>query len=1354
MKALVLLLFFSGFALSQDLPFNIDSDSSHYLVRNFTTENGLPVNSINSIAQDSAGFLFFSTLNGLVRFDGYEFEVFNSGNTPSMASDRITKMTYAPDDRLWLMTEAGFLMAYFKGEIRTFDDSKMISEPIIRQELDLAGNLWVASNQQVYLYNQVSDAFTRIISLDTEETIITIEPISSQEVLIMSTSGIYRWHNSTLKMLVGRNDNPLLYEDLFDTAYTSQGLFWVMNSQGFFAFDIETGNLLFQIDTKEENALAYSIVETDSGYIASTMGKGFYWVDPELNSMTPILDHLKIPDYGRKLHYFKQGSNQIYVSEKVIVNNEIIFNGRNTRSAFIDRDGSIWFSSDTDGLFQLRKSIIRNITTADIPDFRNIYPIVEANGDTVIAGTIEDGIFYLTNKTAQHWHPSNSDLPSNFIRSLYYDKDGILYIGFWTLGMYSYDNGTFTPVLINSKRGVTDMTVEAIHTSDTGAMFLGTRDSTYVIEQGIVNTLRDKLGFHIKGVRVIRESERGEMYFGTNGNGLMVIRQDRESLILDEIPEPNIALIRDIFIQSADTIWVASENRGLNRIVFDTNGEVSSSVTIKKTDGLLSDALHRIIDDNKGTLWVSSNGGIMAFPLKELNEFADGTLPFLRIAGFTEDHGMINREANGGVNMAGMLRSENELWFPNQSGITILDIDKYYQSSQISEVTPPIIKSIATTDSLILVESSNILTLPKGERNAIVSFTAPNFISPDRVQFNYKVSGIHDRWQTANTFHEANITNLSAGSYQFDVQTIWENGQVSTTSLTINVPAFFYETGLFWIFIIGIFLFGSFSMYKARVRHLVRREEELEQRVKEQTKELELAAKQKSKFFSGITHELKTPISLILGPLDDLIEQGSGYSEKKIQKYLSMMQRNGYRLKNLTEQILDVTKLNADAIHLNLQAVDIESFTAQIIGQFQSLLDQKKIHLRIQPGVITKPIYIDKEAWERIIINLMSNAIKFSPEDSNIIISYRDERDNVEISIRDFGVGISKEDKSKVFNYLFQTKNNPQAGGTGIGLFLVKGLLDRLGGSIRVESELEKGTELIIKLYKGTSHFSKSDSVSHFPDSSATSSFFTKTTDLPETREIILENNEVQLPTILLVEDNQDFREYLSSTLKEKYQIITARNGEEGLMAIEKNNTDLIISDVMMPVMGGFEFISQIRALEKFRTVPVIFLSAKDQEADFQQGLSTGADIYLTKPIRSSTLFAQIEAVLRREQILNKPEVLSDKKNSEPALLKEVREIIYRQLANPILNVDMLAEKLYMSRAKFYRKWKLVSNQPVSEYIKKLRLKEAKVLLKENKFSITETARSVGFSDPNYFSTSFKKEFGYSPSELMKQGGN
>ncbi|MBO6523772.1 MAG: response regulator [Balneolaceae bacterium] len=1346
----MLLILFSGFVFGQDLPFNIDSDSSHYLVRNFTTENGLPVNSINSIAQDSAGFLFFSTLNGLVRFDGYEFEVFNSGNTRNMASDRITKMTYTQDDRLWLMTEAGFLMAYFQGKIKTYDHSKMISEPIIRQELDLSGNLWVASNQKVYLYNPINDNFTQTISLDTEGTIITIEPISTGDILIMSTLGIYRWHNSTLKLLVSRNNISSLYDGLFDTAYTTQGLFWIMSSKGFFAFDIETGNLLFQADIEGENAFAYSITEIDNGYMASSAGNGFHWVDSELKEMTPVLDHLKIPDYGRRLHYFEGGNDQIFVTDKVIVNGEIIFNGRNTRSAFVDRDGSIWLSSDTDGLFQLRQSIIRNITSGDIPGFRNVYPIVQANDDTVITGTIEDGIFYLTNKSAQHWHTGNSGLPSNFIRSLFYGKNGTLYIGFWTLGLYSYDNGTFTPILINSKRGVTDITVEAIHTSDTGAIFLGTKDSTYVIEQGVVKTLQERIGFHIKGTKVIRESEQGDMYFGTNGNGLMVIREEEKSFVLDEISEPNIDLIRDIFIQSPDTLWVASENRGLSRLVFNTNGKVTSSVTVKKTDGLLSDALHRIIDDNRGTIWVSSNGGIMAFPLKELNEFADGTLPFLRVAGFTEDHGMINREANGGVDMAGMLRSENELWFPNQSGTTILDIDKYYRSSQTSEVTSPIIKSIAISDSLLLVESSNILTLPKGERNANISFTAPNFVSPDRVQFNYKVSGIHDRWQPANTFHEANITNLSAGSYQFDVQTIWENGQVSTSSLNIIIPAFFYETALFRVFIIGMLLFVGFSIYKVRVRHLKRREEELEERVKQQTKELALAAEQKSRFFSGITHELKTPISLIMGPIDDLIEQGSGYSEEKREKYLFMMQRNVHRLKNLTEQILEVTKLNADAIYLQIQPVHIESLTTQIAGQFQSLLDQKKVSLSIESGTITEPIYIDKEAWERIVINLMSNAVKFSQEGSKIIISFRDKQDNVEVRVRDFGTGISKDDQGKIFNYLYQTKNNPQAGGTGIGLFLVKGLLERLGGSIEVKSELNEGTEFVVTLCKGTSHFSESDSISYVGDSTTPISSFPETTALPKTGEAIFENDEIQLPTILLVEDNEDFREYLSSTLKENYQIITARNGKEGLFALEKNNADLIISDIMMPVMGGFEFISQIRAQEKFRTVPVIFLSAKDRETDFRQGLSTGADIYLTKPIKSSSLLAQIEAILRREAILNNPNLLSEEHENEPGLVSEVREIIYRQLANPILNVDMLAEKLYMSRAKLYRNWKLVNDQSISEYIKKLRLEEAKVLLKENKFSITETAHSVGFSDPNYFSTSFKKEFGYSPSELLK----
>lgn len=461
-----------------------------------------------------------------------------------------------------------------------------------------------------------------------------------------------------------------------------------------------------------------------------------------------------------------------------------------------------------------------------------------------------------------------------------------------------------------------------------------------------------------------------------------------------------------------------------------------------------------------------------------------------------------------------------------------------------------------------------------------------------------------------------------------------------------------------------------------------------------------------------------------------------------------MMHRNGYRLKNLIDQILEVSKLNADAIRLRLRPTNLEQLTRQVCGQFQSLLDQKGIELEIQTSLADELIYVDKEAWERIVINLISNAIKFSDKGSTILVRMIDNEKSVNVIIQDSGKGIPKEELENIFDYLYQVEGDRSAEGTGIGLFLVKGLIERMRGSISVESKTNEGTTFTLSLLKGYNHFEPSDSLSH---------------DVLES-ELIVSRKIFQLQhhstitsrpsepgeCILIVEDNDDFRNYLDSSLSESYKTELAKNGKEALELIEKVTPDIVISDLMMPVLGGLEFVKKLRKKEHLLHLPVIFLSAKDQETDVQMGLSTGADIYLTKPIRTSTLLSQIEAVLRRERVLknsyNKPKT----QKSEPEFLAVVRDFIYRQMGNPGLNVDMLAEALFMSRSKFYRQWRTVSKDSITDYIKKVRFEEARVLLGEKKFSIHDTALAVGFSDPNYFSTSFKNEYGYPPSELLK----
>ena len=458
------------------------------------------------------------------------------------------------------------------------------------------------------------------------------------------------------------------------------------------------------------------------------------------------------------------------------------------------------------------------------------------------------------------------------------------------------------------------------------------------------------------------------------------------------------------------------------------------------------------------------------------------------------------------------------------------------------------------------------------------------------------------------------------------------------------------------------------------------------------------------------------------------------------------MKRNGYRLQHLIDQILEVSKLNADAIKLSLQPVSLVELTKQIIGQFQSKLEQEHITLTIDFNEIDEHLYIDVEAWERIIINLMNNAIKFSTEGGTITLVLRNNDTHAQFRIKDNGRGIPSEYHQKVFEYLYQMDGHKAAEGTGIGLFLVKGLIEEMGGSIELYSEKGDGAEFVISLKKGHSHFAAIHSVKNEPmvaDNKNTETFINGKKEEGNPENIFSEQ-------ILIVEDNRDFRNYLKSILGDRYSVITASNGKKALGVLEKETPNLIISDVMMPAMNGLEFVNELRKKSAFKHLPVIFLSAKNMEIEIEEGLSTGADIYLSKPIRSNLLLTQIEAVLRRERILY-AETKTPQNPTEPELKAKVREIVYRQMASTSLTANMLADSLYISRAKLYYEWKKVSEVSINDFINEIRITEGKVLIKERGFSVQEAANAVGFSNPNYFSTSFKKQFGYSPSEIKER---
>ena len=1319
-----------------------------YLVRHYVVEDGLPVNSINGMAQDDDGYLYISTYDGLVQYDGYTFKVYNSGNTKGLRTNRLLGLLKSQENDIWLYNEGGVISLKTGDTFKTFRPSEVagFTNRIIE---GTDGRIWIAGTEGLAFYNRMDLSFKKLEDSLFEDEVDLIGEGLKGSVYTLNKFGLVSWKNKKASLLMPMKDYPEL-DSLYFTQIKQfeEESVWLVGVENIYKYNLITKKLR-KVEVPRNKIIAFwnMIPKTNNEYLlpAST---GFYTLNSETLRLKELPIEVNSQILRTNLVHTGKNDEEIYIGDdEVVIDGQTVLRAPSLKFGFLDREGSLWVGSETDGLYQIRKSSFVNLTASDFPGITNIYSIIEDRNGAIWACGIAEGIVRISGSERTNWNASNSDLNSNICKFVYEDDDGTIYAGLTSNeGIWKFDKQKWIPASeLNTLLKTMPVPSEAMQRVGK-RLLIGTQKSLLIQENGTLRYFDTSDPLELQGVQVFAVDSQENIYVGTSAHGVTRITGNGYTNYSNEDGTLSSNIIRDIFLQSDDTLWIATENLGLNRLILDEKGSVLSSNSITRNEGLIHNSLHRIIEDLYGYLWISSNGGIMRISKKMLNEYADGDINKLPLLSFNENEGMINREANGGVQSSGILASDGKIWFPNQRGITIADPSDFINEQNIN-VPQPIFDSMVLENEEVYINNRNTVTLPLGKRDVRVNFTAPNFAYQDRVNFTYKLEGANSNWQPANQSRQAVFTGIPAGEYMLTARAEFFGGQPEEASILVTVPYFFYETrwfsALLFISLLGLMA----GLIKLRVRNLQQREKNLQQRVNEQTKELHDAAEQKTRFFTGITHELKTPLSLIVGPLEDMEDQPGPIAPKLFQSRLELMKRNGYRLQHLIDQILEVSKLNADAIKLSLQPVSLAELTKQIIGQFQSKLEQEHITLTIDFNEIDEHLYIDVEAWERIIINLMNNAIKFSTEGGTITLVLRNNDTHAQFRIKDNGQGIPSEYHQKVFEYLYQIDGHKAAEGTGIGLFLVKGLVEEMGGSIELYSEKGDGAEFVISLKKGHAHFGNTHSVKHEPLIADNKDLESAISDNRAEEKISEATFSEQ---ILIVEDNRDFRNYLKSILGDRYSVITASNGKKALGILEKETPNLIISDVMMPAMNGLEFVNELRKKLSFKHLPVIFLSAKNMEIDIEEGLSTGADIYLSKPIRSNLLLTQIEAVLRRERILY-AETKTPQNPTEPELKAKVREIVYRQMASTSLTANMLADSLYISRAKLYYEWKKVSEVSINDFINEIRITEGKVLIKERGFSVQEAANAVGFSNPNYFSTSFKKQFGYSPSEIKER---
>lgn len=921
---------------------------------------------------------------------------------------------------------------------------------------------------------------------------------------------------------------------------------------------------------------------------------------------------------------------------------------------------------------------------------------------------------YYSNNLNKIYHFETDDLDGNAVYGITEDKKGNIWLATWR-GIYKY--------LVNEKR--------FIHYPSSKKL----------------NLLRS---------RTIIVDHNEQIWCGTDGSGLNVFKEttDGKLLLLNhyqnkpaEIKSISDNRIYSIFESADRKIWVATGS-GLD--LYNPAGKGFQHIDLA-LGGPISSIVSAILEDDKGNIWVSHKKGISAINKGNLNVTNYSLKDGLQSNEFVEDaayhdksNGVLYFGGTSGYNsfVPSIIRPDTTL--PKIVLTELQILNKPVNINQ--EVNGRIIlqKPLYLTDSI---------SLSYMDKSVAIEFSGLHFASPEENKYAYMLDGFDKEWiYTDASRRIATYSNLQPGDYIFKVKASNSDGVWNPVERKLHIhisPPFWASIWayIFYVVIIllTIYLYHYYSTKFTRLRTKLSYEMILHE------KENELH-KSKLDFFTNISHEIKTPLSLILAPIQALEKLNENSPEAASQ--LNTMKNNGNRLFRLIDQLLDFRRLETGNEQISLEQTDLAALLAKIVRPFDEVSRMRKVNLVFIAHVTPFNFIIDADKLEKIICNLLSNALKFTPDGGEIMVTLSEgDKSAALITVSDNGIGIAKEDLDRIF-MPFQQVENKIAKGTGLGLTYSKALVEQLGGNITVTSERNTGggsRTIFSIVLPGHGIISDSHLTDRAPEP------FLSTDQIIEKAVAVIEKSK-QAPKILLVEDNAEMRQYLSDYLSKDYEVFEAANGKEALVVAKQSLVELVISDVMMPEMDGFELCSILKQEEDTSHIPIILLTAKSPVESQVEGLGVGADDYLTKPFNLTILSLKIKNILLAQEKMRSrykatlvieassfvPETADEK------LLKKLLEYIEANLSDPDLSVDEISERIFVSKTQLYRKSKALTGLTTVDLIKQLRLKRAQTLLSDKKFNINEVTFMVGFTDANYFRKCFKAEFGVSPSVFAK----
>ena len=1341
------------------------------------TDQGLSYNTVHAIFQDSRGYFWFGTEDGLNRYDGYTFTVYkaNPANAASLASSGIHTICEDQQGYIWIGTSAGlhrydprtdlFRRYAFRKKGKTGPIDYYITDILLRP----TGEIWIATHDGLLLFNpQTNKAKAFHNNPENSQSlshnlVMNLLADGEKGLWIATFGGGLSYHDFQTGLFTNHrhkahNSNSPSSDKLRGISLDTSGRLWVgTHGEGLNSFDPLSGHWTrYRHDPLNPRSLSDNRIAT----LQQLPGQpDLLWIGTDEGGLNVL--NLNSGTFTNYLHNPADAAS--------LSNNSVY-------SIYQGKQGRVWLGTEV-GINVLDPEITpfslyqNNALSPGLLNDNFVVSLCADRHGNLWVGTKGAGLSRLDPKSRQSKHyrhepGQEGSLGDNVIQSLYEDRSGTLWVGTASAGLHRYDSSTDSFIRYKNMELAEHYRyylndIHAIFEDTKGRFWLGTHGGLYLFDRktGTFTSYRhdpdNEQSLSSNVISHITEGKDGNLWIGTFWHGLNRLDPELNHFIrYRHQPKDSASLSDDricsLHIDARGELWVGT-HRGLNRFAAKSN----SFESYQEEDGLPDARIYGILEDHEERLWLSTQDGLSVFDLQQ-KQFRN----------FTVEDGLQSNSFAGQLNFGAHSKgSDGLLYFGGFNGLNQVDPRKLRYNPHI----PPVVltglrvhnkpfysgRAVDQLSSLELSHRENVLEF---------AFAALDYTQPGKNQYAYKLEGVDQDWVYSGTRRYASYSNLNPGEYVFRVKASNNDGVWNEAGTTIRLHLATPPWKSWWAYLfyaslvlVLVLVFWRYTLVQQRLKH----ELALERLESEKLLELDQL---KSRFFANISHEFRTPLSLILGPLEQLMHKREHHNKRELEHY-SLMQRNGQRLLQLINQLLDISKIEAGSMKVQLQDTDLVKELRICVASFASLAESKGIELQFQSEQEQLLASTDSDKLQKILYNLLSNACKFTPAGGSISVWLQGPAlaadapllPYIEIGVEDSGRGIAAYEQEKIFDRFYQVEGSHTntTEGTGIGLALTRELVHLLKGQISVSSELGKGSCFKVRLpllvqQEGMDAAASQTTVARaVPVGTAAGEV---TADKDRDSESC---TQLKKPLLLIVEDNAELRRFIGDCFAGEYSLQEAADGVEGFELAVQQIPDLIISDLMMPRRNGNELCTLLKEDERTSHIPFILLTAKASTQSRLEGLGLGADDYLTKPFIAEELRVRVKNLIEQRRKLRErfsqtsilqPSAIAVS-SADERFIQRALAVVEQHMANEDFSVESFGQEIGMSRMQLHRKLTALTGQSSSEFIRTIRLQRAASLLQQRWGNVADVAYAVGYQNLSYFSKCFKEVYQQTPSE-------